>query len=224
MGEFKKYGSVEKKAGSSPDMDLINAQALTELSEEDVFTFLVVACDDQVDRDYEYFPLKSLENLADLFVGRPIIFDHSWSAHHQTARIYDADVQEKGGVNRLMVSAYMLRSEDTAPTIAAIEGGILREVSISCQVKHCICSICGTDKAAGWCEHRPGNVYDGKLCSVALADADDAYEMSFVAVPAQREAGVTKAYGGENRREETQKEIELQRVKAILELEKNRFA
>ena len=45
-----------------------------------------------------------------------------------------------------------------------------------------------------------------------------------MAVPAQREAGVTKAYGGEGRREETQKEIELQKAMAMLELEKNRFA
>ena len=42
MGALKKYGSVEKRAGSSPDMDLINAQALTELSEDEDFTFRVV--------------------------------------------------------------------------------------------------------------------------------------------------------------------------------------
>ena len=34
------------------------------------------------------------------------------------------------------------------------------------------------------------------LCHTILSDITDAYEWSFVAVPAQRNAGVTKQYGG----------------------------
>lgn len=224
MGEFKKYGSVKKRAGSSPDMDLINAQALVELSEEDVFTFRVVACDDQVDRDGERFTHKALGQLGDLFVGRTIIMDHAWSARLQTARIYDSDLQESDGVTQLILSAYMVRSESSAPVIQAIEGGILREVSVGCAIKHAICSVCGTDKAVGWCEHRPGKEYDGETCVVELDEATDAYELSFVAVPAQPGAGVVKAYGGETHREAVQAEIELRKAMAMLELEKNRFA
>ena len=223
MGTFKKHGSVEKRADTSPDMDLINAQALVELTAEDVFTFRVVACDDQIDRDNERFTLRTLEQLADIFVGRPILMDHSWSARGQTARIYASDVQEKDDVNRLMLSAYMLRNETTAPAIQAIEGGIMREVSVGCSVKHAICSVCGMDKAETWCAHRPGKDYDGVTCVVELDEAVDAYELSFVAVPAQPGAGVTKAYGGEGRREAKEAEIELQKTLAMLELEKNRF-
>lgn len=223
MGNFKKHGSVEKRAGLTPDMALINAQALVELSADDVFVFRVAACDDQVDRDNERFTPKALEQMADLFVGHTIIMDHNWSSKNQTARIYDADVQESGGVNRLILSAYMIRNDATAPVIQAIEGGILREVSVSCQVEHAVCSICGTDKAVAWCDHRPGKTYDGETCVVSLDEASEAYEVSFVAVPAQREAGVIKSYGGESHREGTQSEIELQRAIAQLELEKNRF-
>ena len=224
MGTFKKHGLVEKRAGLTPDMDLINAQALVELKAEDVFVFRVAACDDQLDRDHERFTLKTLEGLADLYVGRPIILDHQWSAKGQTARIYEADVQESGGVNRLVLSAYMLRNEVNAPAIQAIEGGILREVSVGCAIQHAVCSICGTDKAVAWCEHRPGKDYDGETCVVDLDGAADAYEVSFVAVPAQPGAGVTKTYGGEENRPQTNpNESDLQKALALLELEKNRF-
>ena len=44
------------------------------------------------------------------------------------------------------------------------------------------------------CQHRKGEVYDGKLCWWELEEAVDAYEWSFVAVPAQRDAGVIKGF------------------------------
>ena len=37
--------------------------------------------------------------------------------------------------------------------------------------------------------------YDGKTCHFVLSDPQDAYEWSFVAVPAQRDAGVIKGMG-----------------------------
>ena len=95
-----------------------------------------------------------------------------------------------------MLRAYMLRNDQTAPLIAAIEGGILREVSVGCQVAKAICSICGADRRETYCGHRPGQEYEGKRCHIDLDDPTDAYELSFVAVPAQREAGVIKHYGG----------------------------
>ncbi len=46
------------------------------------------------------------------------------------------------------------------------------------------------------CGHKPGEVYDGKLCYLSLEEASDAYEFSFVAVPAQPQAGVVKGCSG----------------------------
>jgi hypothetical protein len=56
-----------------------------------------------------------------------------------------------------------------------------------------VCSICGSDY--GQCGHRKGEHYDGQLCCAILQEPMDAYEFSFVAVPAQREAGVMKGLG-----------------------------
>ena len=49
-----------------------------------------------------------------------------------------------------------------------------------------------------------------KRCHVVLSDVTDAYEWSFVAVPAQREAGVTKQFGMETDGERRCKQLEQQ--------------
>lgn len=59
-----------------------------------------------------------------------------------------------------------------------------------------VCSICGAE--GGTCQHTPGQRYGEQLCYLELRDPTDAYEWSFVAVPAQRKAGVLKRYGHEN--------------------------
>lgn len=218
MSEVKKYGAVVKQA-TAADMAKINAQAMRELTTEEVFTFRVAACDDQVDRDYERFTLAALNKMAQLFVGKTIIMDHQWSAKNQTARIYDAAVEQADGINRLVVSAYMLRNEKTVPTIDAIEGGILREVSVGCAVSVARCGICGVDKVKNWCEHHPGKDYDGKTCVIDLDEPTDAYELSFCAVPAQPGAGVIKAYGGEDNKPQSDPKTDPNVIKALALLE-----
>ena len=196
MDDLKKFALVEKAASFSPDMAKINAQALVELKAEDVFAFRIRAADDQVDRDFERFTADALDGLAKLFVGKTVIADHMWSSSMQTARIYDAAVEKMSGTTVLVLFAYMLRNDQTAATIAAVEGGILREVSVGCAMGKATCSICGADKTKVFCEHRRGREYDGKQCVVELSQPEDAYELSFVAVPAQPAAGIVKGMEG----------------------------
>ncbi len=194
MTEVKKSGvSQQIKEVTADDIAKINRFALTEVAADDVFIFDVIACDTQVDRDCEQFTEAALNRLAVLFVGKTVIFDHQWSASKQTARIYDAKVVKADGFHQLRVSVYMLADDSTQDLRRAICGGILREVSVGCAVSRAVCSVCGKDY--GTCGHRKGERYDGVLCVVLLDDATDAYELSFVAVPAQRGAGVTKAAG-----------------------------
>lgn len=146
MNEIRKAAYVCKQAETAGDLELINRQALRELKAEEVFAFRLAACDDQVDRDHERFTLAALEGLAERFVGRTVLMDHQWSAKGQTARVYAGAVEEENGVHRLVLRAYMLRTGETEAVIAAIEGGILREVSVGCAVERALCSICGADK------------------------------------------------------------------------------
>lgn len=206
MNGILKAASVEKQAVTDEDMALINSQAKTPMELEQIYTFAVRLCDNQVDRDFERFPRKSLERLAELFVGKSGIFDHCWTAAGQTARLYKAEVVDEPGqktkagdaLSWLKGYAYMVRTESNLDLIAEIEGGIKREVSVGCSIARSVCSICGEE--GGRCGHRKGEVYNGKLCFFSLDEPLDAYEWSFVAVPAQPAAGVvkTKRYGGQD--------------------------
>lgn len=216
--EIKKAATTAKSEVPDTDMLLINRQALRDLTQEEVFTFKVRACNDLVDRDYERFTLDALEKLAPMFVGRTMIADHHWTADNQRARIYDTYVENHDGCNVLMAKCYMLRNDATKDIIAAIEGGILREISVGCAISRTVCSICG--EAYGTCGHQKGTAYDGNLCVCELHDPVDAYEMSFVAVPAQPGAGITKSM---NTSGWTPADISTAKARLEIENEKWRF-
>ena len=85
------------------ELALINQFAKTDLTEEQVYTFSVRLCDNEVDRDFERFDGAALERLGELFLGKSGIFDHQWSAERQTARIYRTEVagRHHGGGRRI---------------------------------------------------------------------------------------------------------------------------
>lgn len=174
-------------------LEKINLQSKAELTQEQVYCFSVQLCDDQPDRDFERFDTAALPVLAELFIGKTGICDHEWSAQGQIARIFDAWTETAGEATVLRAWAYMLRGQDTDPIIAKIEAGIHREISVGCAMEKTICSVCGAEYGA--CEHRKGQVYHGETCYGILCGAKDAYEFSFVAVPAQSGAGVLKGFG-----------------------------
>lgn len=222
-------GAQVQKAGdlTTDDLELINKQTLRELGADEVFTFRVAACGNEVDRDIERFTDKSLEDMASLFVGKTVISDHKWASAGQVARVYAAGVEaEAGGAKRLVLSCYLPKTEATRPVIEAIEAGILREVSVGVAVKHYNCSICHKSYIGSGCAHLRGLTYDGQVCHVELDGVADAYELSFVAVPAQPKAGVIKRYGvkeTEGDGDPETKKSALQLARARLEMEKNRF-
>lgn len=197
-------GLIQKCRTSSEDMEKINRFTRRELTPEQVYTFNISLCNNDIDRDYEKFSVEALYQLAELFVGKTGICDHSMKASDQKARIYDAYVEKCSGqytadgeqLYVLKGKAYMLSSDENKQLMDEIDAGIKKEVSVSCSMGRSTCSICSGDRRTSRCEHIPGREYSGKKCFSVLSDAQDAYEFSFVAVPAQRGAGVTKSFSG----------------------------
>ena len=193
--EIKK--ATEVAGGGVPvghQLEAINALAKAELTAEQVYVFSLRLCDDQVDRDHERFDTEALAGLARLFIGKTGILDHQWSAGNQVARIFETEVVREDRISYIKAWAYIRRGGRAEELIADIEAGILKEVSVGCAMGMAVCSVCGSEYGA--CGHRKGEHYDGQLCCAILREPMDAYEFSFVAVPAQREAGVLKALGG----------------------------
>ena len=196
--EVKK--ATEAMGGGIPtaaQLEAINAQAKASMTAEQVYVFSLRLCDDQVDRDMERFDTGALAGLAKLFIGKTGIVDHQWSAAKQVARIFAAEVVQEDRVSYIKAWAYIRRGGANEEVIADIEAGIKKEVSVGCAMGRAVCSVCGSEY--GSCGHVKGEHYDGQLCVAILKEPMDAYEFSFVAVPAQPNAGVLKALGGGNR-------------------------
>jgi hypothetical protein len=187
---------------SEKELELINNYTRKPLKAEDVYTFTVTLCDNEIDRDFECFSKQSIETLKNLFVGKTGISDHSMRSKDQAARIYHCYIESdptkktsKGEIyTALKAKAYTVITDSTKTLIDEIDGGIKKEVSIGCAVSKITCSICGKDMKAHECSHIKGRRYKGVLCHGILEEPTDAYEWSFVAVPAQRNAGVTKSF------------------------------
>lgn len=193
--------SANLEQAENKDIDLINKYALRELSLDEVFIFKLTLCDNEIDRDIECFTIDTLNNLSNIFVGKTVISNHMPTMENQFARIYKTEIKTDETYNKqgecyikLIAFCYMIKTNETYDLIKQIEAGIKKEVSVSFACSKIICSICGKNQKELACEHVKGQIYEDKLCYHKLCEVTDAYEVSFVAIPAQKKAGVTKNY------------------------------
>ena len=142
----------------------LNEFTRREMSEDEVYIFDVILCDNDIDRDGERFSQNALESLKKLFVGKTGIFDHNPKSGGQTARIFSTELvtdntkATKNGepYTYLKGRAYMVRTDSNSGLIREIDGGIKKEVSISCSAGSKKCSVCGTDLKRKGCPHVMG--------------------------------------------------------------------
>ena len=65
-----KEGKAASGMPAETELEAINAFAKTALTAEEVYTFSVILCDNEVDRDNERFTEGTLAELRELFVGK----------------------------------------------------------------------------------------------------------------------------------------------------------
>ncbi len=195
-------GNIAAATAAADELELINKYTIRPFEENEVFCFTLTLCDNEIDRDYERFTVDALIKLSAMFEGKTGITDHNMKTDNQTARIFKTWIEESEDeitstgekYTCLKARAYMPLTPKNEEIVAQIESGIKKETSISCSVSSMTCSVCGADARKKGCKHRTGEIYSGKLCHTVLDSPADAYEWSFVAVPAQPRAGVTKAF------------------------------
>lgn len=194
--------TVKNFSITDEDIRLINQFTTREFTGDELYTFSVILCDNDIDRDLERFDIGSLNSIAKLFIGKTGIFDHNVTSKGQSARIYSTEIfTDDSKLTQLnepyvcvKAKAYMVKNEKNKELMLEIDGGIKKEISVSCSIKSCACSICKTDTKQASCSHKKGKEYGNVMCHHILSGVTDAYEWSFVAVPAQKNAGVTKEF------------------------------
>lgn len=220
-GVICKVATVSPLEVTDADLKKINKYTLSPVSAEDVFIFkATIADNEQDDRNHMPFNLKALQDLRKLYPGKTMLKDHMRVADNQIARVYDTELvqdankqTELGELHtELVAKIYMIKTDSNKDLIAEIIGGIKKEVSTSTVPEKMVCNICGVDNMKDYCRHWPGREYDvadntGKSakrrCKMLLHGAKEAYELSFVAVPAQPRAGTHKSIGFTKPIEET---------------------
>ena len=87
-GMIQKAASLSNQEITEEEMRAINKYTMTPLTAEEVFTFKAVLCDNEVDRVFDQFTQKALQDMQKLFLGKTVIKDHYRSTDGQVARIY----------------------------------------------------------------------------------------------------------------------------------------
>lgn len=210
-GVISKVAKVSSLEATDEDLKKINKYTLSPVTAEEVFIFKATMADnEQDDRNFMPFNLKALQDLKKLYVGKTVLKDHFRRADNQIARVYDTDLVQNANKKtelgelhtELIAKIYMIKTDSNKDLISEIMGGIKKEVSTSTVPKNMVCNICNSDGRK--CRHWPGVEYtveDGtptgakKRCKMLLDGAKEAYELSFVAVPAQPRAGTHKCIG-----------------------------
>lgn len=211
--------TADEKITGTPgedDLALIHKHTRRKLKADEVYVFSVKLCDNEIDRDGERFTSECLRGLAGLFIGKTGILNHSGKTEDQVMRIYDtfmeAEPERRNSLGEnytaLCAKAYIPRSQGNAALINEIDAGIKKEVSVSCAVRHVKCSVCGKGFGRDSCTHKKGQKYGEATCHAVLEEPMDAYEFSFVAIPAQPAAGVLRKRQEARGRKQENEELE----------------
>src|SRR5579872_5685866 len=190
-------GARTGKAISNEELALINKYTRRPFERGELYTFPVLAIDDEPTRNKVQYTAQSQRLSAKKWEGIPYLFnasaassllgsaDHALNAASQHARIYRSTlVKTPWGTTGTLVHVYTARnvSDEIESFIKKLDAGLLRESSIHVMVPEAVCSIC-SEKFPCNNEHYPGEKYEGIEAIVKTKGAFEPLELSAVAVP-----------------------------------------
>ena len=84
------------------ELNLINQHTVKPLAPEDVYTFKVVLCDNDVDRVNDKMSNEFLNQFAEASKSLTGLKDHDWDIDNQISRLYDTEVvTDETNLNKL---------------------------------------------------------------------------------------------------------------------------
>lgn len=166
-------------------LEKINEMALRNLDPNEVFVFELSSADMEVDRSYEHFSKKAIDDMVAQAPGTPVFLDHDWSVNSVVGKVFDA--KNKKGV--LTEWAYFPKNAITEGIIENMFNGIINKLSVgfSIEFDQMTCDSCSKSIFDYECEHYPGQKdKSGKEVTVTINRVKELYERSLVGVPCQR--------------------------------------
>lgn len=156
-----------------------------------MLTTVIEAIHSGMTNNLNFYPKRELEKALNSWLepyNKPVLKHHDIHSE-PIGRVVGARLKRSA----LKKNAYCaeltlnITDEDAAKKI---EDGRYQTVSIGSVITKAVCSICKNDWASGsWCEHKKGQVYDGKLCYWEV-EIGEHFEVSFVNQPADPYAQV----------------------------------
>lgn len=172
------------------DLNVAHPPLFSEASDNPLLVITIEAIHAGTTKNYNTYTADELQKAVSTWTEpyrRPVLAHHMLRAGEPIGRIQNAyfTKSKKADVKCIELIAHIVDPEAAKK--------ILDEryltVSVGASAEHAICSICGQDLVNGWCDHRPGQEYDGQVAHVILREITF-LEVSFVNAPADELAGV----------------------------------
>lgn len=118
--------------------------------------------------------------------NKPVLTHHDSRRGEPIGRILSARFEKntKSGRPGLIFETEITDKD----AIEKVKDGRYSTVSIGGHTDKVTCNCCGTDRTQEWCEHYPGETYDGIQCHFIIGETYGE-EVSYVNVPADENAG-----------------------------------
>lgn len=184
-------GELFESVGVQANINRESIQALTESAQGKKRKLIVQMEAIHVGRtaNYTYYTKEGLSGGLNSWTtpyNKPVLTHHNDYNGEPIGRILKAEFSE---ATRSGKPGLIFTCEITDPTaMEKVLDGRYQTVSIGATTDKVTCNICGTDRIHEWCDHWPGETYEGQTAHFIIGNTFGK-EISYVNTPADENAG-----------------------------------